>query len=84
MNSPSTVHPGLRDFMGRRGLPPESLRGNGRLALVIDGRVLGKPSCHEEAVSMIELLQGRTHTVMTGVAVLAPDGRKLLSCENDR
>ena len=38
MNSPSTVHPGLRDFMGRRGLPPESLRGNGRLALVIDGR----------------------------------------------
>ena len=48
--------------------------------VVIDGRVLGKPCCHEEAVSMIELLQGRTHTVMTGVAVLAPDGRRLVRC----
>ena len=49
--------------------------------VVIDGRALGKPADSDEAVRMIELLQGRTHTVMTGVAVLAPDGRKLVRCE---
>ena len=49
--------------------------------VAIDGRALGKPADEDEAVRMIEMLQGRVHTVMTGVAVLAPDGRKLLSCE---
>ena len=49
--------------------------------VVIDGRVLGKPKSREEAVSMICELQGRTHTVMTGVAVFSADGSRLTACE---
>lgn len=38
--------------------------------VVLDGRILGKPSCAEEAVSMLERLSGRTHEVYTGVTLL--------------
>lgn len=47
--------------------------------VVIDGTVLGKPADEEEAKRMIRMLQGRTHTVMTGAAVVRPDGG-MLSC----
>ncbi|HAJ94552.1 MAG TPA: septum formation protein Maf [Synergistaceae bacterium] len=43
--------------------------------------VLGKPSGYEGALSMIEMLQGKMHTVITGVALIAPDGRKLVEAE---
>lgn len=49
--------------------------------VVIDGRMLGKPVDCDDAAIMIKMLQGRTHTVMTGVALFAPDGRKLICCE---
>ena len=38
--------------------------------VVCDGIVLGKPHSEEEAVSMLTLLSGRDHQVMTGVTVL--------------
>ena len=38
--------------------------------VVCDGIVLGKPHSEEEAVSMLSLLSGRDHQVMTGVTVL--------------
>lgn len=38
--------------------------------VVIDGRVLGKPASDEEARQMLRLLAGRTHQVLTGVALL--------------
>ena len=38
--------------------------------VVCDGRVLGKPHSEAEAVSMLQLLSGRDHQVMTGVTVL--------------
>ena len=37
--------------------------------VVVEGRVLGKPEDRQEAKEMLRLLQGRTHEVMTGVAV---------------
>lgn len=37
--------------------------------VVCQGRVLGKPRSEEEAVSMLQLLSGRDHQVMTGVTV---------------
>ena len=44
--------------------------------VVIDGRALGKPADRAEARSMLQTLRGRTHEVMTGVAVLdAASGR---------
>jgi septum formation protein len=41
-------------------------------AVVIEGHVLGKPVDAEDAVRMLRLLAGRTHDVLTGVALIAP------------
>jgi len=38
-------------------------------AVVVDDRILGKPADAAAARAMLELLSGRTHEVMTGVAV---------------
>ena len=51
-------------------------REEGELVIAADtivvcrGRVLGKPHSYEEAVSMLRLLSGQDHQVMTGVTVL--------------
>jgi septum formation protein len=37
--------------------------------VTIDGEILGKPASREEAVHMLERLSGRTHQVLTSVAV---------------
>lgn len=37
--------------------------------VVVDDLILGKPADHDEAVRMITLLSGRTHQVLTSVAV---------------
>jgi septum formation protein len=37
----------------------------------IDGKILGKPDTAPEATEMLNLLNGRMHRVLTGVAVLA-------------
>jgi septum formation protein len=37
--------------------------------VVLDGRILGKPGGPSEATAMLEALAGRTHEVLTGVAV---------------
>lgn len=53
--------------------------GEGELVLcfdtivVLDGAVLGKPADTADAWRMLRALSGRTHQVVTGVAVLAPD-----------
>eukprot|EP00808_Paulinella_micropora_P016477 g19440.t1 len=39
--------------------------------VVLDGRILEKPSSRAQAKDMLLSLSGRTHTVLTGVAVLA-------------
>ena len=41
--------------------------------VVCQGKVLGKPRSAEEAVSMLQLLSGRDHQVMTGCTVLKGD-----------
>lgn len=38
--------------------------------VTIDSQILGKPACQEEASNILHLLSGRTHRVMTGVALL--------------
>jgi septum formation protein len=44
--------------------------------VVIDGRALGKPADADDARTMLRALRGRTHEVMTGIAVLdAASGR---------
>ena len=46
----------------------------GDTAVVLDDEILGKPEGEERAIEMLLRLQGRTHRVETGVAVVAPGG----------
>ncbi len=41
--------------------------------VVLDDRILGKPGDVNDAIDMLLALSGRTHTVLTGVALKAPD-----------
>ncbi len=43
-------------------------------AVVVDGRILGKPRDHAEALAMLGLLSGRAHRVLTGVALCGSQG----------
>lgn len=49
-------------------------------AVVVDGRVLGKPGDAGEAAEMLRALSGRTHEVMTGLALAGSDGRLTAEC----
>jgi len=50
---------------------PEAVVLAADTVVVIDGVVLGKPVDDEEAAGMLRRLSGRTHDVLTGVAVCA-------------
>ncbi|MEJ8568456.1 Maf family protein [Elongatibacter sediminis] len=43
--------------------------------VVLDGSMLGKPADETEAAGMLHRLSGRTHEVMSAVALLTPDGK---------
>lgn len=76
-------HPGespedyvLRLAAAKAGAVAAALRPNERApvlaadtAVVLDGRVLGKPADAAAAATMLERLSGRTHTVLTAVAL---------------
>ena len=47
-------------------------------AVVVDGAILGKPVDQQHAANMLSQLSGRTHHVLTAVAVSGPRG--ILSC----
>ncbi|NLT95615.1 MAG: septum formation inhibitor Maf [Clostridia bacterium] len=50
--------------------------------VVLDNKVLGKPRDTKEAIEMLEFLSGRTHQVMTGIALVdAEKGKKLTDVE---
>jgi len=73
-----------------RGEPGETAVGKGQRRLVLgsdtvvvlDGVVFGKPADPEHAVELLRALCGRTHRVITGVAVVTADGADLhaLTC----
>ena len=56
----------------------ESLVVGADTIVVVDGRVLGKPRDAEDAAVMLKLLRGRTHVVMTAMAVAF--GGRMVSC----
>lgn len=51
-----------------RNMPPRLVL-SADTTVTIDGRILGKPGSVTEARGMLELLSGRTHQVLTSVAV---------------
>ena len=42
-------------------------------AVVLDGRIYGKPAGREDAARMLRELSGRTHAVISGVCLLGTD-----------
>ncbi len=51
-----------------RKLPPRPVLG-ADTTVVVDGRILGKPANFAEAVAMLTALSGRTHQVLTSIAI---------------
>jgi septum formation protein len=52
--------------------PPDVVLG-ADTAVVLDGRIFGKPADEAEAEAFLSALSGRTHEVMTGIAVRGLD-----------
>src|SRR5688572_6711920 len=53
---------------------PEAFVLGADTTVVVDEQILGKPADTAEAARMLELLSGRSHRVLTGVALLGPSG----------
>jgi septum formation protein len=45
---------------------------------------LGKPADEEEAAAMLRALSGRWHEVITGIAIVSPDGARFTGAERTR
>lgn len=52
-------------------------------SVVLDGRILGKPGNQAEAIDMMRALSGRTHQVLTHVAILHDDQTLQLTQRSD-
>ena len=50
-------------------------------AVVLDGRVFGKPGDAAEAEAMLEALAGRTHVVVSGLCLVTPGWEELVNEE---
>ena len=51
--------------------------------VVIDERALGKPKDEADCLAMLEVLSGRGHKVLTGVALHGPNGTRTALSETD-
>lgn len=58
----------LADEQGRT--PEDTIVIGADTIVVLDGKILGKPKDEKDAADMIGALQGRSHEVYTGVAIL--------------
>ncbi|MGE0029677.1 MAG: nucleoside triphosphate pyrophosphatase [Steroidobacteraceae bacterium] len=67
---------GLAALGGRTALPVLAAD----TTVVLDGRIFGKPSGEQECVAMLMALSGRTHEVMTAIALA--DGSDLRTAMN--
>lgn len=48
-------------------------------AVIVDERILGKPSCEDDAAAMLRTLSGRTHRVLSAVALVGSEESAVLS-----
>lgn len=63
------------DLTRRGGMEADTIVLGADTAVVLpDNIILGKPSSPEDAIRMLELLSGRTHAVMTGIAAVSSAG----------
>lgn len=66
----------LKKALHMQNLHPEDLIIGADTVVAIDGLILGKPKDANDAFLMLSRLQGRAHTVFTGVAVVSPKGQQ--------
>ncbi len=77
IKEPTALTEHLARAKGEAALSLLRERGEDKGAVIIsadtvvycDGKILGKPHTHSEAYEMLSLLSGRTHEVVTGIAV---------------
>lgn len=69
-----------REVARRSGVPAGGAVLGADTEVVLDGRVLGKPATASEARAMLAALAGRTHHVVTGMALLGAAG-ETTACE---
>ncbi len=62
-----------------QALHPSAVVIGSDTVVVLDGRILGKPTDAEDARAMLGALRGRAHEVTTGLAVLSPDRAPLVT-----
>jgi septum formation protein len=65
---------GLTQWLDQGGNVQDVIMGADTM-VVLDARILGKPETQAEAEAMLQSLSGRTHVVLTGVALMNGSGR---------
>jgi len=70
-----------RDVAGRRG---DALIIAADTLVVCESEVIGKPADRADAVRILKKLTGSPHCVVTGLHVIAPDGRERSACAETR
>ena len=76
--SPESYVERLAQTKARSVCEPERLSLGADTAVVLDGRIFGKPADLRDGVDMLMALSGRTHQVVTGVALLAAERGEVL------
>lgn len=61
----------------RASEPNAVILGGDQIALLDGGTILSKPGSAERACEQLEKLAGRSHELITAVAIVTPDGRAL-------
>ena len=63
---------------GRLEVPRDSVIIGADTVVALEGEIFGKPRDSEHASYMLQRLSGRAHEVVSGVAIVRPDGQYLL------
>jgi septum formation protein len=66
----------FRQISSEESAPPQVVLG-ADTTVTLDNHILGKPADASDAARMLRLLSGRTHLVMTGVAVVTPQSAEV-------
>lgn len=74
----------LTKAQAAQALHPDAVCIGSDTMVTIDGLPLGKPSDEKQAAEMLRRLRGRTHEVLTGLAVLPPAGGARTLCTRTR
>ncbi|MCM1369870.1 MAG: Maf family nucleotide pyrophosphatase [Candidatus Amulumruptor caecigallinarius] len=51
--------------------------------VICEGKILGKPRNHEDAVNMLGLLSGKSHHVISGVTICSNNRKVSFSCDTE-